>query len=163
MGAPVRNGKTMNRINRNISIIVRSERMIAQRRFSVLRRQTGFMAAAGIVAGIGLIMLNIAAYFTLAEKVSPANAALIVSVTNLGVAAFLIYFANGMNADREVEGVAELRDMAIEDLEADVSEAAAEVKAVAQSVRNMARDPFGAIAPGIMGTIANIAIKSLKK
>jgi len=112
----------MNRISRNLSIIVRTERLIAQRRFSVLRRQTGIMATAGIVAAIGLIMLNTAAYFALAERMSSANSALIVSVVNFVFAAILIYFANGINADREVEGVAELRDMAIEDLEADVNE-----------------------------------------
>jgi hypothetical protein len=47
----------MSRISRNISIILRSERLIAQRRMAVLRRQTGMMAAAGIAAGVGLIML----------------------------------------------------------------------------------------------------------
>lgn len=153
----------MNRISRNISIIVRTERLIAQRRFSVLRRQTGFMVAAGVVAGIGLIMLNTAAYFALAESMSQANSALIVSLVNIAIAVILFIIANKINADREVEAVAELRDMAIEELEMDMNEAAEEVKAVVQSVRNMALDPFGAIAPGMLGTIASVIIKSLKK
>ncbi|MBL4599335.1 MAG: phage holin family protein [Rhizobiaceae bacterium] len=153
----------MNRISRNISIIVRTERLIAQRRFSVLRRQTGFMVAAGVVAGIGLVMLNTAAYFALAESMSQANSALIVSLVNIAIAVILFIIANKINADREVEAVAELRDMAIEELEMDMNEAAEEVKAVVQSVRNMARDPFGAIAPGMLGTIASVIIKSLKK
>ena len=55
----------MSRISRNISIILRSERLIAQRRMAVLRRQTGMMAAAGIAAGLGLVMLNGAAYLAL--------------------------------------------------------------------------------------------------
>ena len=78
----------MNRISRNVSIIFRSERLIAQRRFAVLRRQTGFMAAAGIVAGIGLIMLNAAAYLALSTKVSTPLAALIVAIGAMEVLEF---------------------------------------------------------------------------
>ena len=36
--------------------------LIAQRRFAVVIRQTGFMAAAGVAAAIGLVLLNVAAY-----------------------------------------------------------------------------------------------------
>jgi hypothetical protein len=58
----------MNRISRNISIALRSERLIVQRKMEVIRTQTGLMAAAGLVAGIGLIMINVAAYFALTTK-----------------------------------------------------------------------------------------------
>ena len=71
----------MNRISRNLSIIIRSERLIARRRIAVLRLQAGLMAAAGVVAGIGLIMLNVAAYLALAEKIPPSAAALTAAIT----------------------------------------------------------------------------------
>ena len=86
----------MSRISRNISIIWRSERLMAQRRLAVLRRQTGLMAAAGVVAGVGLIMLNAAAYLALSSRMDPAWAALIVAVVNLALAAILISVANGL-------------------------------------------------------------------
>jgi hypothetical protein len=124
----------MSRISRNISIILRSERLIAQRRMAVLRRQTGMMAAAGIAAGVGLIMLNVAAYFALDEHLSQPLSALIVALANMAIAALLISTANKQNADAEVSGVAEVRDMAMEDLEMEVQEATEEVKVLAQSV-----------------------------
>jgi acyl-coenzyme A thioesterase PaaI-like protein len=153
----------MNRISRNLSIIIRSERLIARRRIAVLRLQTGLMAAAGVVAGIGLIMLNVAAYLALAENIPPSAAALTVAVVDLAIAAFLVSVASGTNAENEVAGVAEVRDLAMEDLEVEVQDVAEEIKELAQSVRNMARDPLGMVAPGAIGALANILIKNLKK
>jgi hypothetical protein len=153
----------MSRISRNISIILRSERLIAQRRMAVLRRQTGMMAAAGIAAGLGLVMLNAAAYLALVEHQSPPFSALIVALANIAIAGILISTANKQNADAEVSGVAEVRDIAMEDLEMEVQEAAEEVKVLAQSVHKMARDPLGMIAPGLIGAFANALVKNLKK
>ena len=153
----------MSRISRNISIILRSERLIAQRRMAVLRRQTGMMAAAGIAAGLGLVMLNAAAYLALVEHLSPPVSALIVALANMAIAGVLISTANKQNADADVSGVAEVRDIAMEDLEMEVQEATEEVKVLAQSVHKMARDPLGMIAPGLIGALANALVKNLKK
>lgn len=153
----------MNRISRNISIIIRSERLIAQRRMAVLRRQTGMMAAAGVAAGVGLIMLNLAAYFALVERLSPPVSALIIALVNMAIAGVLISAANKQNADAEVAGVAEVRDMAMEDLEGEVQDATEEVKALAGSVSKIAKDPLGAVAPGLLGTVAGAVVKNLKK
>ncbi len=153
----------MSRISRNISIILRSERLIAQRRMAVLRRQTGMMAAAGIAAGLGLVMLNAAAYLALVEHQSPPLSALIVALANIAIAGILISTANKQNADAEVSGVAEVRDIAMEDLEMEVQEATEEVKVLAQSVHKMARDPLGMVAPGLIGALATALVKNLKK
>jgi hypothetical protein len=153
----------MSRISRNISIILRSERLIAQRRMAVLRRQTGMMAAAGIAAGLGLVMLNAATYLALVEHQSPPLSALIVALANIAIAGILISTANKQNADAEVSGVAEVRDIAMEDLEMEVQEATEEVKVLAQSVHKMARDPLGMVAPGLIGALANALVKNLKK
>jgi hypothetical protein len=153
----------MNRISRNISIIFRAERLIAQRRMAVIRRQTGMMAAAGIAAGVGLVMLNVAAYFALVERLSPQTSALIVALTNIVLAAILVSVATKQNADAEVSGVAEVRDLAMEDLETEIQMATEEVKGMAEGVRNMVRDPFGMAAPGLIGAIANALLKNLKK
>jgi len=153
----------MSRISRNISIILRSERLIAQRRLAVLRRQTGLMAAAGIVGGIGLIMLNVAAYLALSTWTSPAVAALIVSVVNLGVAAILISVASNANPDADIAPVAEVRDLAMEDLEGEVMDATAEARDLAQNVRRMARDPLGFGGAGVAGTLISTILKNVKK
>lgn len=153
----------MSRISRNANVIFRAERLIAQRRMAVLRRQTGMMAAAGIAGGVGLIMLNVAAFFALSEVLSQALSALIVAAVNLGLAAAVASAAGKVNADEEIARVAEVRDIAVEDLEVELQDAAAEVRVLSQAVRKMAHDPFGAMAPGVMGALASAVIKNLRK
>ena len=152
----------MNRITRNLSILYRSERLIAQRQLAVLRKQTGLMAAAGLVAGLGIIMLNVSAFFALAGSFSNPIAALIVAVVNLAIAGFLIVYAQGQSAEKDIEPVTEVRDMALEDLEAEAQAVADEARAVVEDVKSVARDPLGAVMPGIMGTAAKAALKSMK-
>ncbi|MEM9393123.1 MAG: hypothetical protein AAGA38_04655 [Pseudomonadota bacterium] len=152
----------MNRISRNLSIIVRSERLIAQRRLAVLRRQTVIMAAAGVVAGIGLLLLNAAAYLALSTMVSPAASALIVALVNIALAAVLISVATNINAEADVAPVAEVRDLAVEDLEAEIKGATDEARELADSVRRLARDPLGIAGSGAVGAIVSAVLKNLK-
>lgn len=152
----------MSRISRNISIVLRSERLIAQRHLAVLRQQTMMMAAAGIVAGVGLIMLNVAGYFALATQMSPAVAALVIALVNVVLAGILISLAGKSNVEQETAPVAEVRDMALEDLEAEILAAAEEAKAATDAIRKLARDPLGAVAPGVAGTVAKAVFNNLK-
>ncbi len=152
----------MNRISRNISIVMRSERLIAQRHLAVLRRQTGLMAAAGIAAAVGLVMLNVAAFLALSATLSQAVSALIVATANVVLAVLLVSFASKTNIGEETAAVAEVRDMALEDIEAELRGAAEEVKSATDALKKMAQDPFGALAPGLAGTVAKAVIKNLK-
>ena len=153
----------MNRISRNLSIILRSERLIAQRRLAVLRRQTGMMVAAAIVGGIGLIMLNAAAYLALSSWTSPAVSALIVAVANLALAALLASIATNTTAEAEITPVAEVRDLAMEDLEAEMQGAAQEVRELTNNVRRVASDPLGIGGAKVLGTALTTILKNIKK
>lgn len=152
----------MNRISRNISIILRSERLIAQRQLAVLRRQTLTMAAAGIAAAVALIMLNLALYLWLSTLLSPPASALIVALINSGLAGVLVMMAGRSDIEQETAPVVEVRDMAIQDLESEVRAAAEEAKAASDAIRKLARDPFGSIAPGVVGPLVKAVLKSLK-
>ncbi|OUS33652.1 hypothetical protein A9Q94_18720 [Rhodobacterales bacterium 56_14_T64] len=152
----------MKRISRNISIILRAERLIAQRHLAILRRQTGLMAAAGLVAGLGIIMLNMAGYLALSNVVSPALAALIVAAVNLVLAGILASLAGNANAEAETAPVAEVRDLAMEDLEAEFQHVVDEAKTAVDGIKRMANDPLGLIAPGVAGAVAKAVVKNLK-
>lgn len=153
----------MNRISRNISIIIKAERLIAQRRVAVMMRQTGFMAAAGIAAAIGLVLLNVAAYIALSESIDPALAALLIALANFFIAILLILMAKKSNGESEIAAVSEVRDIALEDLEFELNAAGQEIKSAAQNLRLMAKDPFGSVAPGIMTALASALLRYFKK
>lgn len=152
----------MNRISRNISIIMRAERLIAQRHLAILRRQTGLMAAAGLVAGLGIIMLNMAGYLGLTDVMPKPLAALIVAAVNLVLAGILASMAGNANFEAETAPVAEVRDLAMEDLEAEFQVAVGEAKAAVDGIKRMASDPLGMIVPGVAGAVAKAVVKNLK-
>ncbi|MEP2532443.1 phage holin family protein [Shimia sp.] len=153
----------MNRISRNISIALRAERLIAQRHMTVIRNQTGLLAAAGMVAGIGLIMINVAAYYSLSASFSPQMAALIVALANFLLSVILAVTANRLSADADVQGATEVRDMAIEDLEAEFTSAITEVRGVATDIQQMVKNPLGTVLPGLVVPLAETMLKSSKK
>jgi hypothetical protein len=152
----------MNRISRNITIIIKAERLIAQRRLAAFVRQTGFMAAAGIAAAIGLVLLNVAAYIALSQSIEPALAALLVATGNFFVAILLMLMAKKSNGDSEIAAVSEVRDIAMDDLELELNAAGEELKVTAEYLRSIAKDPLGTLAPGLVGALAGALLKQFK-
>lgn len=151
----------MNRISRNISIIVRAEQSIARRRMAVLRNQSGLIIFAGLVAVVGIVMLSVAGFYALSVTMSPQKSAFIVALVNLGLAVVLIVVASRMSAAKDVKPVEELRDMAISDLEIEIQSAADEVRDIGNNVRRMASDPLGSLLPSFLAPIlANLIRKS---
>lgn len=155
--------KTGNRVGRNINIALRAERMIARRRMAVMRTQTGMLAFAGLVAGIGVIMLNVAVFFWLSNTYGNASAAGVVAVANFAIAGLVGVLASRVSAEKELEPALEVRNLAMEDIEGEVGDALAEAKDLADNVRRMARDPFGSAGVGLIGPALSVLAKTLKK
>ncbi len=152
----------MSRISRNLSIILRTERLIAQRNMTVLAKRVGFFAAAGMAAGLAVIMLNVAGYLALVSVTGKPWAALIVALVNLAVALVLAAIANSVSAEADTAPVAELRDIAISDIEAEMQDMLAEARETVQGLKAVSRDPMGTLAPGLAGIIASAILKHLK-
>ncbi len=152
-----------NRVSRNAAIAFRAERIVARRRLAVVQKQSGMFAFAGFVAGIGIIMLNVGAFFGLSEPLGHAAAATIVAAVNLALAGLLAFHASGISAERELEPVIEVRDLALEDIEAEVGDALGEARDLVENVRRMARHPLGASAPEIIGPALTLLLGILKK
>ncbi|EEX09901.1 conserved hypothetical protein, putative [Ruegeria lacuscaerulensis ITI-1157] len=153
----------MSRISRNVSIVLRTERLIAQRNLAVLVKRTGFFAAAGLAAALAVVMLNVAGYLALSATLSKPVAALIAGLVDIGVALALLAVANSFSAETDTAPVAELRDMAIADIETELQDTLTEVRDTVQGLKAVSRDPLGALAPGLAGVIANAVIRHLKK
>lgn len=152
----------MNRISRNISIILRAEQSIARRRMTVLRNQSGLMVFAGLVAVLGIVMLNVAGFYQLSITMSPQKSALMIALVNLAFAAMIIVVASRMSAAKDVEPVEELRDLAISDLEVEIQSAVEEVRDMGNSVRRMATDPLGSLIPSVIVPLLASLIRKSK-
>ncbi|WP_068113338.1 hypothetical protein [Tropicimonas marinistellae] len=152
-----------NRIGRNVTIAMRAERIIARRRLAVLRSQSGLMAFAALIAGIGVVMLNLGAFFWIADSLGNAAAGCVIALANFVIAALLAMQAARMSVEKELEPVIEVRDLAVEDIEAEVAGVLSEAGELAENVRRIARDPFGATLPSLLAPLLSVLLKSLRK
>ncbi|MDP5216225.1 phage holin family protein [Ruegeria sp. 2205SS24-7] len=153
----------MSRITRNLSIIYRTERLITRRQMAVFQQQTGLMLFAALITGIGIIMLNVAAYQALSLVMQSYLAAVVVAGANLVLAAILVSVASRMSAEKDVGPAIEMRDLAIAELESDLEEAVDEVRGISRQVTQIARDPLGSALPAIIGPLLSLLLKSAKK
>lgn len=153
----------MSRITRNLSIIYRTERLITRRQMAVFQHQTGLMLFAALITGIGIIMLNVAAYQALSLVMQSYLAAVVVAGANLMLAAIMVSLASRMSAEKDVGPAIEMRDLAIAELESDLEEAVDEVRGISRQVTQIARDPLGSALPAIIGPLLSLLLKSAKK
>jgi len=135
----------MSRILRDLRIIVQSERLIAQRQFAVVRTRSGLLALAGGAASIGVVMLNVAAFYALRDPLGGAMSALAVAAADFVLAGLLVAVAVRINADRETESATQVRDMAIADLEREVQLATRDLELARAQLGAFARDPGGMV------------------
>ena len=153
----------MSRISRNLSIILRAERMIARANMAVLRNQTALMVLAALVAAIGLVMLNVAAFYWLKTIWSPPLAALVVALVNLLLAGVLVRIATRQNTASDLAPITELRDLAIEDLEAEMQGGLDQLRDVTDNVRRLARNPLGSALPALLVPLISALVAALRK
>ena len=153
----------MNRISRSVSLIIRSERLMAERRMAVIGKQAGLLAFGILVAGIGVVMLTASAYLALAEWLSQPLAALIVSLVDFTLAGALVMIASKQSAEDEIKPVMELRDMAMDDLDQEFQIATQEVRAVIDGVRALGQNPMGLGNVGMIAPLITALLKALRK
>lgn len=145
--------RTPRRIWRNLSVILRTERLIARRRMAVLRGQSTLLAFGGLIGIIGLVMLDIAALTALREVISPPLAALTVALVNLALAAITVFAALRMNADAELAPVLELQELTYGEIESDLEAAVTEIREAGEDIHRIVRNPLGNLLPELLAPL----------
>lgn len=157
------NAPDFDRISRNVSILLRTERMIARRQMAVLRSQSGLLLLAGLIATLGLVMLNIAAFFALNAVMPAWGTAFLIALADVALAALVAGLALRLDAKADLAPAVELRDQAIADLEAEARDTLAEAGKVTADLRRIARDPLGSLLPGVLAPLLSLLLNSKKK
>ena len=116
---------------------------------------------AGVVALFALVMLSLALFFTLAPYWGNALSALAVAGVELAVAVVLIIYAGSLTPPAELEMVREMRDMALEDLEEEVSLAQEELVSLRQEIHRFIRNPVDTLLPALIGPILSAVTRAL--
>jgi hypothetical protein len=142
---------------KNLRVLWRTDRIIADIRMRHLLVSLGLRAFAALIAAFGLLMLELSAYFALVQIWSATSAAAILGALNFGIAAILFAIAARPPTGRELELANENHGSSIDALQL-------EARALQSQLSGMIHHPLNRILPPlIVPLITIIIIKSLKK
>jgi hypothetical protein len=142
-------------IVRQLRVLWRTDRIIADIRLRHLLVGLGLRAFAGLIAAFGLLMFELSAYFALVQVWSAVAAAAILGAANFAIAAILFALALRQPSGRELDLATEIHGASVEALQV-------EARALQSQVSGLVHNPLNGILPMLVPMIG-IIIKSLKK
>lgn len=152
----------MERFAHSFKVFWRAERLLKKNELLLTIKKVQLTAIASLVGLFGLLMLTLAVFFALAPIWGQAGAALAIAGIDLTLAVIFIAWAASLKPADEAQMVQEVRDMALSDMEHELSLADAEIRAVKKEVLQIVRHPVDALLPGIVGPLLSGAAKGLK-
>jgi len=163
----------MNSLTRNLNILWRSERLLAEAEWRRSSRQITILVLAGVFGLLALIMLNVAGFYWLATTYGTAQAALAVAAADIVIAAILAVSAQSLKTAPETDMIREFRDSALEEIETEAEafqthlvQIRDDVKTIGATVSKVASDPIGSLSPALLIPAINAfttVVRSKKK
>jgi membrane protein implicated in regulation of membrane protease activity len=143
-------------IVKQLRVLWRTDRIIAELRMRHLLVGMGLRALAALIATFGLLMLELAAYFALIQIWSAITAAATLGAINFAIAAILLVMAGRPPAGRELELANEIHGSSVEALQR-------EAQALQSQAFGMIHHPLNGVLPLLIVPLITIIIRSLKK
>ncbi|WP_027577801.1 hypothetical protein [Bradyrhizobium sp. Ai1a-2] len=142
-------------IARQLRVLWRTDRIIAEIRLRHLLIGLGLRAFAGLIAAFGLLMFELSAYFALVQIWSAVAAAAILGAANFAIAAILFALALRPPSGRELDLATEIHGASVDALQV-------EARGLQSQVSGLVQNPLNGILPMLVPLIG-IIIRSLKK
>jgi len=130
-----------------LRILASAEMNLARITFRRLANRAIFFAIAVGLMLLAVVMVNIGAYQLLTESYSPSDSAFLVATGNVVLAALLAFVGWRVQAGPEEQMAREIREMALEELTADVDELQQEFSKVGKDVKRI-RTGFSVLTKG---------------
>jgi hypothetical protein len=143
----------------NLRALVRANSIIADIHARHLVARSGVTGFAALIAGFGLVMLGLAAFFALEQAWGPIWAAVAIGLASCAIALVLAFVAGHIRPGRDLELAREVHRSAMEGLLADGRSIEAELA----DLKNAFRHPLDSLIPGVIIPLASILLKSMKK
>lgn len=142
-------------IVRNLRLLWRADKVIAEMRLRHMLGGFGLLAFAALISAFGLLMFELAAYFALVNVVSAVVAAAILGGVNVAIALILVVIASRRSLGQELTLANEIHDSAMEALQI-------EVQAVQGQMNRMLHHPLEGALP-LLVPLITAAISQLRK
>jgi type VI protein secretion system component VasK len=148
----------MDRFINNLRVLWRTERAIADIKLRHALARSGLNVAAAVLALIGLLMFEVAAFYALRDVWSTIVAALVLGVVNLVLAGILLLIADRRKPGRELDLANEIHKNTMDALQADARLLQADFASFGQTLKH----PVDSLLPLIV-PLATIVINAIKK
>ena len=142
-------------IVKNLRVLWRTDRIIADIRLRHLLVGLGLRAFAALIAGFGLLMLELSAYFALVQIWSAIAAAAILGAVNFAIAAALFVIAARPLTGRELELANEIHGASVDALQI-------EARALQSQISGMIHHPLNGVLP-LLVPLITVIVRNLKK
>jgi len=159
----------MSGVTRNLQLLLRSERVLAEMQLKLMTRKAVLGAGAAIATLLALAMFNVAGYFALAQPLGSPSAALIVGLIDALIAGLLLVVAQALRTGSEEDMVREVRDMAlselgveIDDLQQKLMQMGENVETVRTNVANFVQRPLDSLLPQLIVPAVSAVTKLAK-
>lgn len=139
----------------NLRVLWRTDRIIADIRMRHLLTGFGLRALAALIAGFGLMMLELSAYFALVQVWSAISAAAILGAIDFAIAAVLFVLASRPPAGRELALATQIHETSVEALQV-------EAHALQSQLTGMIQHPLNGVLPALIVPLITVIIRSLK-
>jgi hypothetical protein len=146
-------------LTRLAQLLFKVDSIIAGITMNRLLTRLALTIAATLIVVFGLIMLGVGGFYALEQIWGPVWAAVAVAAGSFVLAVLLLLFATYRKPGRELELAIEVHNATFDNL---VSEARATGQDFS-SVGNLLRHPFDSTLLGLIGPLASILIRTLKK
>jgi hypothetical protein len=143
-------------IVRQLRVLWRTDRIIAEIRMRRMLVSLGLRAFAALIAAFGLLMLELAGYFALVQIWSAICAAAILGVVNFVTAAIVFAIVAKPPPGDELELATEIHGSAVEGLQI-------EARAAQAQFSGMVHHPLNGALPLLLVPLITIIVKSLRK
>jgi hypothetical protein len=144
------------KVVKNLRALWRTDRIIADIRLRHMLVGLGIRAFAALIAGFGLLMLELSAYFALVQVWSAISAAAVLGIVNFVIATALFVIAGRPPAGRELELANEIHGSAVDALQI-------EARTMQSQFTGMVQHPLNSVLPLVLVPLITIIVKSLKK
>ncbi len=141
---------------KNLRVLWRTDRIIADIRMRHMIVGMGLRAFAALIAAFGLLMLELSAYFALVQIWTAISAAAILGAVNFAIATILFAIAARPPSGRELELANEIHGSSVDALQI-------EARALQSELSGMIHHPLNGVLPLLIVPLITIIIKSLKR
>jgi hypothetical protein len=120
---------------RDLQMLRKADAVIAKIWLNIVLRRAGLTALAGLIAVFGLAMANVAGFYALQAPLGSVGAATIVALVDLAIAAIVLLVARKTEPGPELDIALDVRQMAVDSIQADARDLKLTVEAIGQEVK----------------------------